>query len=118
MIWFIIIINMGNTLHRLRRGSKELRESLSVSDAFSTLQQRKGDRFIKTFLLTFVISMGIVSVMIVRVSIIIKSSTTSRRIISTIDRKSHKNLFDAVSIIISISTSHIRLNNTKGINSL
>jgi hypothetical protein len=66
---------MGNTLHRLRRGAKELKESISVSEAFSTIQQKKGDRFIKTFIFTFVLSMAIVSLALVRVSTTIKFST-------------------------------------------
>ncbi len=53
---------MGNLLHQWRRGAGELRESMRLSDVFSTVQQRKGDRLVKAFIASFVLSMGIVIV--------------------------------------------------------
>jgi hypothetical protein len=52
---------MGNAFHQLRRGVGELKESMRLSDAFRSVQQRKGDYYINTFIATFGVSMGVVN---------------------------------------------------------
>ena len=51
---------MGNMLHQWRKGVAEMKESVKLSELFSTVQQRKGDRFVKLFMASFAISMMIV----------------------------------------------------------
>ena len=47
-------------LHQWRKGVAEMKESVKLSELFSTVQQRKGDRFVKLFMASFAISMMIV----------------------------------------------------------
>lgn len=54
---------MGNALHQLRRGVGELKDSMRLSEAFKTVQQRKGDLYIKSFITTFALSMAIVLIL-------------------------------------------------------
>lgn len=58
---------MGNAFHQLRKGVGELKESMRLSDAFRSVQQRKGDYYIKTFIATFGISMAVVDAFLLRI---------------------------------------------------
>jgi hypothetical protein len=40
----------------------ELKESMRISEAFQTVQQRKGDRYVKMFVGSFALSMLVVSI--------------------------------------------------------
>jgi len=53
---------MGNALHQIRRGLAEMKQSVNLSETFSSVQQRKGDRYLKLFIWTFFASMGIVHI--------------------------------------------------------
>lgn len=57
---------MGNAFHQLRKGVGELKESMRLSDAFRSVQQRKGDYYIKTFIATFGASMAVVNTYLFR----------------------------------------------------
>ena len=69
---------MGNMVHQWRKGINELRESVRLSEVFSTVQQRKGDRLVKAFILTFCISMALGHTPAFRTSTPIPSNIRSR----------------------------------------
>lgn len=52
---------MGNGFHQLRRGFLEFKQSVRLSEVFSTVKQRQGDRLVKLFILSTILSMGIVT---------------------------------------------------------
>jgi hypothetical protein len=58
---FIKFITMGNGFHQLRRGFLEFKQSVRLSEVFSTVKQRQGDRLVKLFILSTILSMGIVT---------------------------------------------------------
>ena len=51
---------MGNGAHQLRRGIQEFKQSMKLSDVFETVRQRQGNRYVKVFIFSTVLSLGIV----------------------------------------------------------
>ena len=51
---------MGNTFHVMRKGASEFKLSMKLSERFASVEQKQGDRFLKTFIWTFFMSMGLV----------------------------------------------------------
>ena len=61
-----------------------MRESIKLSEVFSTVQQRKGDRFVKLFMASFFISMMVVIVCLFRISMLTPYNFRSRMTIWSI----------------------------------
>ena len=88
-ICFIDIAVMGsNTAHIWRKGMAELKESLRLADAFTSIEQKKGDRYIKVFVGTFVASIAMVFDASFRTSTAIPFKTASISSISPTAKKS------------------------------
>lgn len=79
---------MGNAFHQLRRGVGELKESMRLSDAFRSVQQRKGDYYIKTFIATFGVSMAVVNPDLLRIFMHMRWNIKSKLTIWPIEKMS------------------------------
>ena len=51
---------MGNALHIFKKGASEFKMSMKLSERFTSVEQKQGDRFLKAFIWTFFMSIGIV----------------------------------------------------------
>jgi hypothetical protein len=78
---------MGNALHMARRGILEAKQSIRLSDTFTTVQQKRGDRLLKLFIYTFSLSIAVVLIYRLRIFTITFYNTKSRPIIWNTERK-------------------------------